>query len=325
VFEQIFPDLFRIEIPLPKNPLKMLNSYLLTDKNKFLIIDTGMNREECLNEMMLALNHLSVDLNRTDFFITHLHADHSGLVGSLATDNSHIYISKTDASIMEAGTREETWRANDAIFLAHGFPEDELIKAMALHPGRIYSSRKKISFHYLKEGDILNFAHYSLKCIATPGHTPGHLCLYEPAKKILFCGDHILFDITPNITSWPNFNNSLKMYLSSLDKINELEINTILPGHRSIMGDQRKRISEIKAHHQARLGEALAALKGGEKTAFHVAPFITWDISFKTWDLFPPAQKIFAVGETIAHLEYLEGENMIKRTIRGQEIKFSLV
>jgi glyoxylase-like metal-dependent hydrolase (beta-lactamase superfamily II) len=324
MFEHIFPDLLRIEIPLPKNPLKMLNSYLLIDKNRFLIIDTGMNRNECLDEMMSALNNLSVDLNRTDFFITHLHADHSGLVGSLATDNSNIYISQIDASIMEAGTHENTWQANDAIFLAHGFPEEQLKKAMALHPGRIYSSRKQISYHYLEDGDILNFGQYSLRCISTPGHTPGHLCLYEPNKKILFCGDHILFDITPNITSWPNFNNSLKTYLASLDKINELEINTILPGHRSIMGDQRKRISEIKAHHQCRLKEAVTALGEGDKTAFQVAPFITWDINFKSWELFPPAQKIFAVGETIAHLEYLEDEKVIQRTTRGKEIIFSL-
>jgi len=48
MIEQVLPDLFRIEIPLPNSPLRSLNSYLIKGKERFLIIDTGMNREECL-------------------------------------------------------------------------------------------------------------------------------------------------------------------------------------------------------------------------------------------------------------------------------------
>ena len=78
--EMMLPNLYRIEIPLPKNPLKALNSYLIKGDGRFLIIDTGMNREECQNAMFTALEELKVDLKKTDFFITHIHADHLGLV-----------------------------------------------------------------------------------------------------------------------------------------------------------------------------------------------------------------------------------------------------
>ena len=68
MIEQMLPNLYRIEIPLPKNPLKALNSYLIKGDGRFLIIDTGMNREECRNAMFTALAELKVDLKPDRFF-----------------------------------------------------------------------------------------------------------------------------------------------------------------------------------------------------------------------------------------------------------------
>jgi glyoxylase-like metal-dependent hydrolase (beta-lactamase superfamily II) len=76
--EEIVPNLYHAEIPLPRSPLKWLNSYIVKGGNRFLIVDTGFNSEECLNEMNANLQKLGVDLNRTDIFITHLHVDHIG-------------------------------------------------------------------------------------------------------------------------------------------------------------------------------------------------------------------------------------------------------
>jgi len=91
MIEELLPDLYRVEVPLPRSPLKALNSYIIKGNGRFLIVDTGMNREECLIPMRSALEKLNIDLEKTDFFITHLHADHSGLVGKLSTDSSKVY------------------------------------------------------------------------------------------------------------------------------------------------------------------------------------------------------------------------------------------
>ena len=53
--EEVLPDLFRIEIPLPENPLKATNSYVIRTSKKNLIIDTGLNRKECLAAMRAGL------------------------------------------------------------------------------------------------------------------------------------------------------------------------------------------------------------------------------------------------------------------------------
>ena len=210
MIEQVLPDLYRIEIPLPKNPLKALNSYLIKADGRFLIIDTGLNRKECMHEMLSSLRTLDVDLKRTDFFITHTHADHLGLVSNLATDTSTVYFNWKEASMFDWFRSERHWQKIHTFYRANGFPEDQLKVSLESHPGRRYGSKQRPNFHVLKEDDTIEIGDYSFRCIETPGHSPGHTCLYEPNKKILVSGDHILLDITPNITCWLEMENSRK-------------------------------------------------------------------------------------------------------------------
>ncbi|TET43956.1 MAG: MBL fold metallo-hydrolase [Dehalococcoidia bacterium] len=322
--EEILPNTYKIEIPLPKNPLKAINSYLIKGRERFLIIDTGMNRQECMHEMFSCLARLSVDLKKTDFFITHLHVDHIGLVGNLATDTSKVYFNDLEASIVSPDRSEGHLRQISAIYKSHGFAGDELEKATTSHPAYLYGLKQHVDFCLLKEGDTIDIGDYSLRCIETPGHSPNHMCLYEANKKVLISGDHILSDITPNIALWPEMENPLKEYLASLEKVYALDVNLVLPGHRNIWNNHRSRITELQEHHQARLKEVLSALEDGEKTAFQIAPWVSWDIDCSSWELFPPSQKWFAVGETIAHLKYLEENRMIQRKTKEQKIVFSL-
>ena len=72
--EEVLPGLHRIELPLPKSPLKAVNCYLIRGEDRWLLIDTGMHLEECQKVMNQALDELGVDLDKTDFFITHFHS-----------------------------------------------------------------------------------------------------------------------------------------------------------------------------------------------------------------------------------------------------------
>jgi len=319
--EEILTNLYRIEIPLPKNPLKALNSYLIKNAERNLIIDTGWNQEECMNAMQTGLKKLGVDLKRTDFLITHLHADHFGLLPNLITDTSTIYFNRPDADRFKAGF---PW--DDFVRFAglSGYPENEIQKALQSHPGLKFRPSGDLTFHILKEGDILSIGDYAFRCIETPGHTWGHMCLYEPGKRLLLSGDHILNDITPNIQLWSDEWNPLKEYLASLDKVYQLDVELVLPGHRGIFKDCKKRIQELKQHHQERLDEIVAILGKGKMSAFRVASKMTWDIVSDSWDVFPVSQKWFATGEAIAHLKYLKEEGIITSEIRSQKIVFSL-
>jgi glyoxylase-like metal-dependent hydrolase (beta-lactamase superfamily II) len=327
MIEEIVPNLYRSEIPLPGSPLKWLNSYIVKGGSRFLIIDTGFNREECLNAMSANLQALSVDLNRTDIFITHLHVDHIGLAGRLVREGTTVYFNELEARRMSAlqDRWQEHWGELIDLYIANGFPADGALAAMKSHPAHAFGLEKPIAFAMVNDGDRVEIGDFQFRCVATPGHSPGHLCLYEERRKILVAGDHILFDITPNITYWREMEDALARYLDSLEKVSRLEVNLVLTGHRRLFPDLRGRCAELQEHHRARLQEVLVALGDGEKNLLQIAPRVTWDITAKSWDEFPPPQKWFAFGETMAHVRYLEDQGrVLRRRDRNGLITYAL-
>ncbi len=317
MIEEISENLYEIEIPFANSFLKAINSYVIKDSDRNLIIDTGWNQEESMNAMQSGLKKLEVDIRKTDFFITHAHSDHIGLVSNLTTDSSTIYLSQTDAD----WAKSEVF-SDDLIKFArlNGFPEKGLQSILSLR------SKQNLNFQILKEGDTISIGNYAFRCLETPGHTQGHMCLYEPSKKIFVAGDHILADISPHIQLSFDEWNPLKKYLESLDKVYGLDIGLVLPGHRRIFRDCKERIQELRHHHQNRLDEVISTLRKGEKNAFQIASQMSWDIIkyYDSWELFPDEQKWRATRETIAHLKYLEDKEIVRKEMREQRFVYSL-
>lgn len=323
MIEELYSGIFRLTVPIPDNPLKELNSYVIKGKDRNLIIDTGMNRIECEEVIKEKIQRLSLDLEKTDLFITHMHADHSGLIASLATAASKIYCHQDDEGMINL---EDSFldKMRDFISLG-GFPAANFDQAVKMHPGYKYRCLEYVPFTLLEDGDELEYGDYQLTVVKTPGHTRGHLCLYEPHKKILFSGDHILGDITPNISSHFKNEDPLTEYLASLDKVRGLQLEIVLPAHRSIITDGYGRIDELKKHHIARADEVLEILTNkGRQSAYQVASQMTWDMTYASFKLFPIAQKWFATGEALAHLIYLETNHKAKRELVNGAILFSL-
>jgi len=273
-----------------------------------------------------SLKELDVNLGDTDFFITHMHADHSGLVSELATDSSGVYCSLPDSVLIGPVISGADWYSDmSKVAGLSGFPESEFQEAVLKHPGFKYSSRKPLEFNILKGGDTISIGDYHFTCLETPGHTDGHLCLYDSDKKLLMSGDHILQDITPNISMWSRVGNPLKDFINSLDMIYGLEVDLVLPGHRRVFNDCKGRIEELKLHHQTRAQEVLTILEEGAANVYQVASRMTWDLTYRSWDLFPAPQKWFATGEARAHLRYLEEDSLIKGELVNGNILYSLI
>ena len=317
--EELLPNLYLIKIPLPGSPLGWLNSYVIKGLDRNLVIDTGLNRRVCFEAMQAGLGEIEVDLKKTDFYITHMHADHIGLAPRLVEDTSTIYINRPDKDYIENWVG---WDVITGYARLNGFPAKELQEAVSNHPAYKYGSAVPRG-SAVDEGDTFRYGGYCFQALATPGHTRGHACLYEPEKKVLVSGDHILFDITPNITCWTQEDNPLKSYIASLDKIYGLEVDLVLPGHRGALGNYRSRITELKVHHRNRLEECLSILKQGTKSAYDVASMMTWDIDCDSWEAFPASQKWFATAEAIAHLRHLEDNGQVFRENKADGIVFS--
>ena len=319
--QELRPNLFLIQVPLPNSPLKYLNSYVVRSDDRHLVIDTGLNRKECYDALTDGLKGIGVELERTDFFITHLHADHFGLVSKLVTETSGVFFNRPDAEIIEA---KGWWEPMLSYAGQHGFPEGQLRKAIEQHPGYKHSSEWVPDMRMLNDGDIIEAGAYRFECVHTPGHTVGHTCLYEREKKIFVAGDHILIDITPNIQCWSDQQDPLGSYLESLDRVIDLDIELVLPGHRRIIENHRARVDELKEHHRHRCDEILNILQEDSLSAYDVAARMTWDIKCDSWEAFPIAQKWFATGEAIAHLRYLEELARIRRRSDNGPVLFSI-
>lgn len=306
MINQILPDIYLIEVPLPKNPLRGLNSYFIRGRERNLLIDTGFNLQVCWTVMEDALRQLEAAIDDTDIFLTHAHSDHAGLVEYLATPANRVMMGGQDVIILEMGLQDRRFLEVSALhlhqsgLLAGGVPftpeEEAVVK---------YAGNKAVRLTRLRQGDKVAAGGYDFCCIETPGHTPGHMCLYEPTRKILVGGDHILDTITPNIGLWVVNHDALGGYLQSLDKVAELEVELVLPGHRNLIHDMRGRITEIKEHHQRRLDNIMDIVHKERMTAAQVAAGMEWDLNCPTWDDFPFNQKMHAAAEAMAHLYHL--------------------
>ena len=322
MIEEIFPDLFRIKIPLPDTPLKYLNAYVIRAEPRSLIVDTGLNHDVCFEAMRAGLAEIGLDMSKADLFITHMHADHFGLVTRMATDSTQVFFNRLDAEIIE------NWQGFEPMIhyaVKSGLPEGALRKALDKHPARKFGTDWRPPLQILSDGHQIPIGRYRFTCVHTPGHTQGHMCLYEPAHKILIAGDHLLIDITPNIQCWSENDDPLNSYMASLDKVRAMDVAHVLPGHRRLFDDCRRRVDELKTHHEHRLEEVMEILVARPGlSAFETASFMTWDIAAENWDAFPPAQKWFATGEAISHLRHLENKGRIFRKTEDPVITYAV-
>jgi glyoxylase-like metal-dependent hydrolase (beta-lactamase superfamily II) len=320
LIEEIAEDFYRIEIPLPDAFLNSVNAYVIRDRERNLIIDTGMHNDECLNVMQTALKKLDVDLRRTDFFITHWHVDHIGLVPRLVRAGCVVYINEIETQLIFKAISGGILSENKALLRLSGFPERDPEKILPPYPGR----QVALPFRFVGETDIIERGEYRFMCVSTPGHSAGHTCLYEPSKRMFVAGDHLLKDITPGIQARTDNENPLKEYLYSLDKVHGLDIDLILPGHRAPFRDCKKRIEEIKKHHRQRNLEIISILQEGEKSIYETASQMTWNVDYDSWTSFPSMQSLFATEEAFAHLRYLEENGEVDRTTKREKAIYSI-
>ena len=304
--EQVAHNIYRIGVELPGNPLRETNSYFVRGDDRDLLIDTGFRLEVCERALREGLEELGSDPARRDVLMTHFHADHGGLADLFVGPQRHIYVGRQDFDYRQKLAREESPEEYHLRFLSMGFSEEECQAVAQNAPSRLtrlLTEDPRIT--KLEDGDVLRVGEYQLTFVVCAGHTPGNAMLYDAKQGIMFSGDHILFDISPNITSWPFVEDSLGDYLENLRKADTYDVRQTLPGHRKT-GDYHQRIAHLLTHHEKRLHEILEILnEQPDLTAYEIASRMRWRIRADSWDTFPINQKRFAAGECQAHLDYL--------------------
>lgn len=311
--KRVYDDIYLLDIPLRGNPLKSLNCFIVKTDGRNLIVDTGFNTRENQGIILNSLEKLEIDLEETALFLTHSHSDHTGLASFLENRGVKVYMSKFEGELLNDCLLGDSpqWKQIVDRAMLQGLGKDNL--TLEEHPGYKYRPVDILNYIAIEPGEYLNIGHYNFEVVDLVGHTPGIIGLYDKDHRIFFCGDHILGQITPNITFWGfEEGDILGKYLGSLDKVYNMDIDYLFSSHRDIVQNHKIRIDEIKSHHEKRLEEIMSIIKKiGPSSVRTIAQNMSWDIRSKNWDEFPSSQKWFAAGEAHAHLERLRAMGQV--------------
>jgi glyoxylase-like metal-dependent hydrolase (beta-lactamase superfamily II) len=319
---EIVPGIHWLKMPisLEESTLSHINVYLIEGEKGYLLVDSGWNTDESfatLHNYLLKAGAGFGDIRQ--IVITHVHPDHYGMAGRIkelsgATIAMH-HIEK-GFIIPRYIEMNELLHQTDRLLIDSGVPRDivdSLRDATLGLEQYIVPTPPDIT---LREGDAVNTGRFKFRVIWTPGHSSGHICLYEPEQKILLSGDHILPKITPNISLNPqSIENPLGRYIKSLREIRQLEVKLTLPGHDRPFTRLVPRIDEIIWHHAHRNMEILEAIGSRTRTPYQIAQKITWADN-SGWEALPPFHQRMAIFETLAHLEMMAAENRVDKLPR---------
>jgi glyoxylase-like metal-dependent hydrolase (beta-lactamase superfamily II) len=321
--EDLGGGILRIPLPLPMAGLKAVNVYALVGTDGIDLVDAGMAITQAREQLLSALASLGAGLGDIrNFLITHVHRDHYTLAVELRRLAAEGAIS-TGVIALGADERDNLVAArviDPGAFMADLARMGATELAGRLRRGggeqRPPASEWEDPDRWLADGTSLALQSRTLRAIHTPGHTRGHLVFHDAAAGILFAGDHVLPSITPSIGFEPVRNPlSLRDYLASLRLMLQLPDARLLPAHGPVTDSVHARVEELLAHHEDRLAEALAAVKGGaEPTAYGVASAIRWTRRRQAFDELEPISQLLATGETAAHLEVL----VVRGELRSQ-------
>jgi glyoxylase-like metal-dependent hydrolase (beta-lactamase superfamily II) len=192
MIDQVLPGIYRIEIPLPNNPLKATNAYIIRGEKRNLLVDTGFNTEVSRQAMDRGLQELGVKMENTDLFITHLHSDHSGLVKHLAAPDTMVWMSEADGNVVEASRDSSHWSMFNGFLIVSGLVDSGVENDFTKHPGYRFASEVYQHFNLIEEGFEIAAGDYRFQCVATPDIHPDTCVFMTRVKSSSF----------PEIISW---------------------------------------------------------------------------------------------------------------------------
>jgi glyoxylase-like metal-dependent hydrolase (beta-lactamase superfamily II) len=304
--EKLAGGMVSVPVPIPNNPLRYTLCYLIPGDDGLVVVDPGWDSDlgwDALTSGLDAAGATAADV--TGVVLTHVHPDHHGLTRRLR-DASGAWVAMHPAEHAtmlrdldtEPGTALTGWLRELHV------PEAEIA-------GLLSRWGKAVDLHFapladadvmLEDGDFVPLAGRRLRAIWTPGHTPGHLCLFDADAQVLLTGDHVLPRISPNIGLQLSGADPLGRYLESLEKVAAYDACEALPGHEYRFRGIAARAAELDGHHRERCREILATVdRLGAPTIWQVASELTWS---RPWDQIGP-MLIGAVAETAAHVELL--------------------
>ncbi len=313
-----------VRMPLPF-ALDHINLWLLEDGCDaagallWTVVDTGVALDPLKDDWraLLAGHRLTRQI------VTHCHPDHLGLAGWLERETgAPLWITLgeyTTAQLLCAEVGNYTIAAMLALFRRHGLDEASL--AALAKRGNGYKQvvpQIPSTYRRLVDGERIAIGGNEWRIIVGHGHAPEHAALYCERLGVLISGDMMLPRISTNVSvlaSLPD-DDPLGQFLDSIVEFEALPADTlVLPSHGRPFCGLHQRIVELQQHHRARCDDLLRACAVPLSAAALIPVLFARPIA-------DAHQTMFAMGEAMAHLNYLEHRGEITRGLEDGIIKF---
>lgn len=308
---------FELRLPIPFED-GLVNVFLFADGDDVDLLDCGMNSGESVNAIRAAVSHIGAKRIRR-LVVTHIHPDHYGAAGVIAGEGgADLYLHRLEVPLVNPRYVELEHLVKEVhkYLLVNGVPagEAEVLSNSQRALSEVVSPAEPSV--QLDGAEKLDMGRRQLRVEWTPGHSPGHVCLYDRSEKLLFAGDHILPELSPNIGLHPQSTpDPLHEYLDGLERLAAYEPRMILPAHGRPFTDAAGRVAVLVAHHRRRLDQILEIVDGEEQSA--------WQVALKLWG---PREHFYekrlALQEGLAHLQALAVEGRVEKLVSPSAVRW---
>ena len=307
--ERVLPGLWRLRLPLPWPGVPHGNAWALAAGSGVVLVDTGAHEPGSLAQLELALHQVRLTLEQVRLVVcTHAHADHFGQAAPIVERaGCELWLHPSHEHATRA-LRDPEHALAQRIEIARqsGVPE----AALALYAER---SKDLPSFfaawrepdHALVSGVEIETDLGVWRAYETPGHAPSHVCLFQPERRVLISGDHLLGRVSLYYDyGWTP--DPVGEFLCSLDVVEGLDARLCVAGHGRPFTDVGAHIQANRELVRERVEAAAAALGGEPRTVVQIVPELYGE----------PLTQVNAawrLSETLCYLRHLEVVGRVTR------------
>jgi glyoxylase-like metal-dependent hydrolase (beta-lactamase superfamily II) len=327
--EQVRSGVWSVPVTIPDNPLRYTLCYLLLSDTGAVVVDPGWDSGRGWQDLMAGFEAAGLPADRvTGIVVTHVHLDHHGLSRRLS-EASGAWIAMHTAEVQALPSRISKAVGADGTrtwLTRCGAPAEVMAEFNSDLADMLGVFRLAEPDVLLDDGQALDLPGRRVRAVWTPGHTPGHICLYDADHDVLLTGDHLLPRISPNIGLTPGSQDApLASYLDSLRGMDGYDSAEALPAHEYRFRGIAGRADAIIKHHDVRAQEVLDVIAAsGHATVWDVTTKLTWS---RGWDQITGFMRRAALFETAAHIQYLErdGRLVIQPGSAGEPDRLAVV
>ncbi|MBI5531354.1 MAG: MBL fold metallo-hydrolase [Deltaproteobacteria bacterium] len=292
-----------------------VNVYLIDNADGSLtMFDTGLGNPagwDALTAGFLAAGRRLQDVRR--IIVSHGHMDHFGAARALhERTGAPVLVHPRDAAkVLDRPEDPQRRQAIGRYFLRLGAPLPAILQMGARYGKQERATARLDEVEALDPGLELEFGAFRATVVHTPGHTPGHVVLHADSARILLSADHLLGRISPCplIEVGPRDEDksfrALVAYFESLETIEAMELDWVLPGHGEPFTGHRKAIAGLRAFYEKRQARLLSLLQDGPRTPYEIAGAVFG----KTRD----DELYLTLSEIVGNLEVLEDSGRVER------------